>query len=156
MQSCALLPRPGYAGNLVRDDAVAFIANATRDDAPFFLYLPFQECHSPFQVTQNYSDLCELPLLPSCSSEAGKPLTTERSDVRSRPASAGRAAAHPARHGHPHGRDDRRRDRGAEVARPVGRPAHPLLGGCESSCSLCTGDVSMASRLDAVSSLAFF
>ena len=70
MQSCALLPRPGYAGNLVRDDAVAFIANATRDDAPFFLYLPFQECHSPFQVTQNYSDLCELPLLPPCSSQA--------------------------------------------------------------------------------------
>ena len=51
VQSCALL-LPGYAGNLVRDDAVAFIANATRDDVPFFLYLPFQECHSPFQVTQ--------------------------------------------------------------------------------------------------------
>ena len=104
MQSCALLPRPGYAGNLVRDDAVAFIANATRDDAPFFLYLPFQECHSPFQVTQNYSDLCKLklPLLPSCSSEARKPLTTERSFVRSRPASAGRPAAHPARHGYAH------------------------------------------------------
>ena len=71
MQSCALLRLwPGYAGNLVRDDAVAFIANATRDDVPFFLYLPFQECHSPFQVTQNYSDLCELPLLSPCSSQA--------------------------------------------------------------------------------------
>jgi hypothetical protein len=24
---------------------------------PFFLYLPFQECHAPFQVDKSYADL---------------------------------------------------------------------------------------------------
>eukprot|EP00040_Diaphanoeca_grandis_P026898 m.151738 g.151738 ORF g.151738 m.151738 type:complete len:246 (-) comp30776_c0_seq4:167-904(-) len=40
-----------YSGNLVRDDAVDFIHGYGRDKSkPFFLYLPFQECHSPFQA----------------------------------------------------------------------------------------------------------
>lgn len=54
-----------YAGNLVRDDALAFIEQVSGSGSerqPFFLYLPFQECHSPFQVDANYSDL--YPHLP--------------------------------------------------------------------------------------------
>ena len=49
-----------YAGNLVRDDALAFIEKVSgaggSSAQPFFLYLPFQECHSPFQVDANYTD----------------------------------------------------------------------------------------------------
>ena len=45
-----------YSGNLVRDDAIAFINGAGRTlNKPFFLYLPFQECHAPFQVDKKYS-----------------------------------------------------------------------------------------------------
>jgi arylsulfatase B len=50
-----------YSGKLVRDDAVAFIQGAGRTaGTPFFLYLPFQECHAPFQVDKQYADLCDL------------------------------------------------------------------------------------------------
>ena len=49
-----------YSGNLVRDDAVAFIRGQAAQgpaEKPFFMYVPFQECHSPFQVDKNYPDL---------------------------------------------------------------------------------------------------
>ena len=65
-----------YAGNLVRDDALAFFERVSgggggtdgqqqqqQQEEPFFLYLPFQECHSPFQVDANYSAL--YPHLPA-------------------------------------------------------------------------------------------
>ena len=53
-----------YAGKLVRDDALAFIEQVSGSTPqPFFLYLPFQECHSPFQVDANYSAL--YPHLPA-------------------------------------------------------------------------------------------
>jgi arylsulfatase A-like enzyme len=45
-----------YSGDLVRDDAVAFIKTRLPDQ-PFFLYLPFQEAHHPFQCPQAYADL---------------------------------------------------------------------------------------------------
>jgi arylsulfatase B/arylsulfatase I/J len=52
-----------YAGNLVRDDALAFLQRVSgAQPQPFFLYLPFQECHAPFQVDTNYSAL--YPQLP--------------------------------------------------------------------------------------------
>ena len=47
-----------YSGDLVRDYAVGFIEGTGRNASrPFFLYVPFQECHSPFQVDSKYSDL---------------------------------------------------------------------------------------------------
>ena len=49
-----------YSGDLVRDDAVDFITRqASRGEgaAPFFLYLPFQEAHEPYQVDQKYKDM---------------------------------------------------------------------------------------------------
>ena len=52
------LSQPAFAGNysgeLVRDDAVAFIRTAHQ---PFFLYVPFQEAHSPYQAPQRYLDM---------------------------------------------------------------------------------------------------
>lgn len=48
-----------YSGDLVRDDAVAYIeerASLGADAPPFFLYLPFQEAHSPYQAPYNYTD----------------------------------------------------------------------------------------------------
>eukprot|EP01052_Picozoa_sp_SAG31_P025231 SAG31_NODE_2200_length_6208_cov_2.781306_3_plen_534_part_00 len=52
-----------YAGKLVRDDALEFLRQVSGlYPQPFFLYLPFQECHSPFQVDANYSAL--YPHLP--------------------------------------------------------------------------------------------
>ena len=49
-----------YSGNLVRDNAVDYIqrqAKLGEDAPPFFLYLPFQEAHSPYQVDQKYKDM---------------------------------------------------------------------------------------------------
>ena len=47
-----------YSGDLVRDAAVGFIKGTGRNVSnPFFLYVPFQECHSPFQVDEKYSSL---------------------------------------------------------------------------------------------------
>ena len=49
-----------YSGNLVRDDAIDYIqrrANLGAGASPFFLYLPFQEAHSPYQVDQRYKDM---------------------------------------------------------------------------------------------------
>ena len=67
-----------YSGNLVRDASVAYIKEQQRSTKPFFLCessngrfgppgsngrpllrtdVPFQECHSPFQVDQLYKDM---------------------------------------------------------------------------------------------------
>ena len=46
-----------YSGNLVRDASVKWIKEQQESTKPFFLYVPFQECHSPFQVDQMYKDL---------------------------------------------------------------------------------------------------
>jgi hypothetical protein len=46
-----------YSGNLVRDASVNWIKEQQESTKPFFLYVPFQECHSPFQVDQMYKDL---------------------------------------------------------------------------------------------------
>lgn len=49
-----------YSGDLVRDDSVKFIqemAQPTNRTKPFFLYIPFQEAHSPFQVDKKYQDM---------------------------------------------------------------------------------------------------
>ena len=40
-----------YSGDLVRDNAVSFIRERSLEPhVPFFLYVPFQEAHSPYQV----------------------------------------------------------------------------------------------------------
>ena len=54
-----------YSGDLVRDQAVAFIQNASKGAKPFFAYVAFQEVHSPFQVDKKYSDM--YPHLPAGS-----------------------------------------------------------------------------------------
>ena len=49
-----------YSGNLVRDNAIDYIQRKAKlgaDAPPFFLYLPFQEAHSPYQAPQKYKDM---------------------------------------------------------------------------------------------------
>ena len=50
-----------YSGDVVRDNAVSYIhRQADAQGAaggPFFLYVPFQEAHSPDQVDQSYKNL---------------------------------------------------------------------------------------------------
>ena len=50
-RGAACLARRRYSGDLVRDDSVAFIrGHAGQGAPPFMLYVPFQECHDPYQV----------------------------------------------------------------------------------------------------------
>ena len=70
----ALEFRGNYSGDLVRDHAVAFIRQraASRAANPFFMYVAFQEAHSPFQVPQAFKDLYpELSSTPSRQALAG-------------------------------------------------------------------------------------
>jgi len=48
-----------YSGELVRDDAIAFIEEMARANGtkPLFLYIPFQEAHSPYQVSKEYREM---------------------------------------------------------------------------------------------------
>merc|ERR1712166_46309 len=47
-----------YSGDLVRDNAVSFIRERSLEPhVPFFLYVPFQEAHSPYQAPQKYLDM---------------------------------------------------------------------------------------------------
>ena len=51
---------PLNSGNLVRDNAIDYIQRRAKlgaDAPPFFLYLPFQEAHSPYQAPQKYKDM---------------------------------------------------------------------------------------------------
>ena len=65
--------RGQYSGNLVRDDAVAFLRNASHyPTTPFFLYVAFQEAHSPYQVDPKYRHLYpELDGQPQAQNLAG-------------------------------------------------------------------------------------
>lgn len=61
-----------YSGNLVRDNAVDFIHTHSNSDKPFFLYLPFQEAHSPYQVDKKYREMYpELDAYPERQNLAG-------------------------------------------------------------------------------------
>merc|ERR1712048_584683 len=58
--SVALEVKGIYSGDLVRDDAVQFVndmVHGSNSTKPFFLYLPFQEAHSPYQVDKRYRDM---------------------------------------------------------------------------------------------------
>jgi arylsulfatase A-like enzyme len=45
-----LVREEGYTTDLIAKDAVDFIQDAARDGQPFFLYVPFNAPHSPFQA----------------------------------------------------------------------------------------------------------
>jgi arylsulfatase I/J len=64
--------RGNYSGELVRDDSVAFIWRLSNGSAPFFLYAPFQEAHSPYQAPAAYLDMYpELSATPEKQNLAG-------------------------------------------------------------------------------------
>ena len=53
--------------DLIRDRAVGFIERVGKDEAPYFLYLPFQNIHCPYTVGERSSDPLSLPVLrPPC------------------------------------------------------------------------------------------
>ena len=57
-QSTNLTVLGTYSGELVRDDAVAYLrTRALQPTRPFFLYVPFQEAHSPFEAPDEYKAL---------------------------------------------------------------------------------------------------
>merc|ERR1719323_2418159 len=59
-QTIAEQYRGQYSGNLVKDNAIDYIQRRAKlgaDAPPFFLYLPFQEAHSPYQAPKKYRDM---------------------------------------------------------------------------------------------------
>ena len=63
-----------YSGELIRNAAVKFLEqhSAAEPKQPFFLYLPFQEAHSPYQAPKQYADMYpELSAYPEQQNLAG-------------------------------------------------------------------------------------
>ena len=74
METTDLSYRGKYSGEIVRDDAVAFIRNqsSTTQAKPWFLYVAFQEAHSPYQVDAKYRALYpQLQKYPQSQNLAG-------------------------------------------------------------------------------------
>jgi arylsulfatase B len=57
---------PGYATDLISDHATRFIAQHANNDEPFFLYVPYNAPHSPFQAKEEdlprYTQLEPVPV----------------------------------------------------------------------------------------------
>ncbi|MEM9141833.1 MAG: sulfatase-like hydrolase/transferase [Bacteroidota bacterium] len=49
---------------VIKDDALEFLMDATQKDAPFFMYLAFNAPHDPRQAPQSYLDKYELDSIP--------------------------------------------------------------------------------------------